>query len=144
MLYKISYSTTVSYIMSLPASLGQSKNGSKEAEFSSRARGNPIHGLLCQECHRGVQESQTLQEYPTSDLYLHSLSRLNHRVFFLSLLFFLLSINNTPSTSSSFPHITNDCFLTSWHPPVSCWRCASSAWRRWGPYLQTPMSTCCT
>lgn len=31
-----------------------------------------------------------------------------------------------------------------WHPPVTCWRCASSAWRRWEQYSQTPTFTCFT
>lgn len=34
--------------------------------------------------------------------------------------------------------------LILWHPPVSCWRYVSWAWRRWELYLQTPMCTCCT
>lgn len=34
--------------------------------------------------------------------------------------------------------------LTVLHPPVSCWKCVSSAWRRWEQYLQTPMFTCYT
>lgn len=131
--------------MSFHVSLGQSKNGNQEGELSSQARGNPIHGLLRQECHRGVQESQTLQEYPTSGYnFIPQPSEPSELSYFLSLVcscflwfpltfsvwFLLLHFNHSPAPSSP-SHFSIWCVIVSWLCGTPQWA-AGDVWAQPG------------
>lgn len=54
----------MSFFLFLVHPLGQGKDGDQEAQFSTRARRNQIHGPLCQKCHWRISKSQALQKYP--------------------------------------------------------------------------------
>lgn len=68
--------------------VGQRKNEDQKVNQSSRARGDPVHGLLRQEPDRRVQESEALQEYPFPSSFLS----LERSLFVLKFLFCAVSV----------------------------------------------------